>query len=111
MEVSPNDVTPKIVTPKSCYWVGQHNLLTSFLFVLLKPFHRTKLSCYDVYKIFQTEPRLLEADIDLVMEEMGRLMPGRDPCDLIARDPNLVLSMNNAGLHSSLFIDDGISQF
>lgn len=68
------------------------------------------MSDHDVGKILQTEPRLLQADIDLIMKELVRLMPNKDPSNFIARDPSYVLSMNNAGLHSSLLTDDGISE-
>lgn len=62
----------------------------------------------DVERLVAAEPMLLRADITAVLAELRRLLPGRDPVDLLLADPSGVLDMQTAGLKASLEIDDGI---
>jgi hypothetical protein len=62
----------------------------------------------NVERLLESEPRLLLADIDEVLSELQRLLPGADPVKVIATHAGMVLPMKYAGLESSLFIDDGI---
>ena len=57
----------------------------------------------------EAEPRLLLADIDDILAELRRLLPGADPVKMVATHAGMVLPMKFAGLESSLLIDDGIA--
>ncbi|KAL4450220.1 hypothetical protein ABPG77_010889 [Micractinium sp. CCAP 211/92] len=62
----------------------------------------------DVERLVAAEPMFLRADIAAVLAELQRLVPGRDPVELLLADPSGVLDMQSAGLKASLEIDDGI---
>lgn len=47
----------------------------------------------DVERLVAAEPMLLRADITAVLAELRRLLPGRDPVDLLLADPSGVLDM------------------
>lgn len=62
----------------------------------------------DVERLIAAEPMLLKADINGVLAELRRLVPGGDPVALLLADPSGVLDMQTAGLKASLEIDHGI---
>lgn len=62
----------------------------------------------NVERLLESEPRLLLADIDEILDELQRLIPAIDPVKLVATHAGMVLPMKYAGLESSLTIDDGI---
>ncbi|KAL4421626.1 hypothetical protein ABPG75_010917 [Micractinium tetrahymenae] len=62
----------------------------------------------DIERLIAAEPMFLRADIGKVLAELRRLMPGRDPVQLLLADPSGVLDMQSAGLKASLEIDEGI---
>ena len=62
-----------------------------------------------VERVIESEPRLLLTDIHAVKAELQRLMPNSDPVQLVATHAGMVLSMKDAGMPSSLLIDDGIA--
>ncbi|KAL4549544.1 hypothetical protein Ndes2526B_g04552 [Nannochloris sp. 'desiccata'] len=69
---------------------------------------RKKLPNVNLERLIEAEPRLLLADIDEVLSELQRLLPGADPVKLVATHAGMVLPMKYAGMESSLSIDDGI---
>ena len=70
---------------------------------------RGALPGLDVEACVLAEPRLLLADVPGVLAELRRLAPSVDPARLLAADPGIVLGMREAGLPSSLTVDDGIT--
>ncbi|PRW60757.1 ATP-dependent zinc metalloprotease FTSH mitochondrial [Chlorella sorokiniana] len=62
----------------------------------------------NVERLVEAEPMFLLADIDAVLGELQRLMPGKDPVAVLLADPSGCLDMQSAGLKASLEIDDGI---
>ncbi|PSC74085.1 ATP-dependent zinc metalloprotease FTSH mitochondrial [Micractinium conductrix] len=62
----------------------------------------------DVERLVAAEPMLLRADIQKVLAELRRLVPGKDPVSVLLADPSGVLDMQSAGLKASLEIDEGI---
>ncbi|KAF6253901.1 hypothetical protein COO60DRAFT_1703616 [Scenedesmus sp. NREL 46B-D3] len=66
---------------------------------------RAKLPGVDVDALISQEPMLLRADLPRLMSELARLMPHADPVRLIARDPQMVLDMDVAGMPSTLELD------
>lgn len=69
---------------------------------------RKKLPDVNLERLLEEEPRLLLGDIDEILSELQRLLPGADPVKLVATHAGMVLPMKYAGMESSLFIDDGI---
>lgn len=50
-------------------------------------------------------PALLTADVEALLEEVRRLVPGRDAVAFLAAQTHLVLDMDSGGLPSSLEMD------
>ncbi|KAK9842509.1 hypothetical protein WJX81_003300 [Elliptochloris bilobata] len=48
------------------------------------------------------EPALLGADVDALLDEVRRLVPGQDPMNFLVANPGMVLSMAQAGLESAI---------
>jgi len=59
--------------------------------------------------LVETEPAVLLCDIDRVLDDIRRLLPGEDDPSLVfVSDPGAHLDMTTLGLPASLSIDDGI---
>ena len=69
---------------------------------------REALPGVDVCRLVEAEPMLLCADIDYVLEEIRRLLPGEDPISILCINPGMVIDMGAARLPASLEVDDGI---
>lgn len=60
----------------------------------------------DLGDLLTREPMLLRADIDRVLSEARRLVPGEDPALLLLRNPGMLLDMETGGLGSSLGVPE-----
>lgn len=62
---------------------------------------RSALPGVDVEALLDREPLLLRANIQAVLSDIQRLLPGKDPVKVLVSDPGIVLDMNTAGMPSA----------